>query len=107
MQHELLRQVRTELGQGWAAVRPMVIPAVACMALAVATIWWRRARAWQRARAGARWVEVMPPPSTEIADGQAMWRALIGLLRPRFFGGPRRLITWEVHAGSDQVHAGL
>jgi hypothetical protein len=36
-----------------------------------------------------------------------MWRQLTGLLRPGALGGRMRLLTWELHAAHEHVHAGL
>ena len=89
------------------AAAPAVVPALIGIAVVTALVWWRRRRAWRRARAAALWVEVEPPSFTETAHGQEMWRQLTGLLRPGALGARTRLLAWELHAGAQQVRAGF
>jgi len=103
----LLTGTRAHLEQLWATGRPVILTGLA-LALAFSLLWWRvQARVWRRARANARWVEVVPPPQTEPGAGPAMWRQVTGLLRPGALGARRRLLTWELHAGHERLHAGL
>ena len=58
-----------------------------------AVLRWRHARLAARARV----VEILPPPSVDMAGAEALWVQLLGLLRPRW---PRRItgvphVAWE------------
>jgi len=86
---------------------PGAVAALIGVAVLTAALWWRRRRTWRRARAAARWVELEPPSHTETAHAQEMWRQLTGLLRPGALGARTRLLAWELHAGAQQVRAGL
>lgn len=54
---------------------------------------------WQQARLipYARVIDILPPPSVDIAGAEALWTHLLGLLRPRWLrpitGVPH--VTWE------------
>jgi hypothetical protein len=104
---ELWARLQTNLEQSWTTFRPLIVMGIAITLSVGVLLWWLRARAWRRARDSARWVEVLPPAATGAEDGPAMWRQLTGLLRPGALGARMRLLTWELHAGHEQVHAGL
>lgn len=104
---DLLSSSTTYLDSFWSTSRAWILIAFV-LAVAIGLLLRRlRARAWQRARASARWVEVVSPAVSGLGDGPAMWRQLTGLLRPGALGGRIRLLTWELRAGHEQVHAGL
>lgn len=56
---------------------------------------WRHARMIARARV----VEIVPPPSADMAGAEALWAQLMGLLRPRWL----RLVTGVPHVAWEYV----
>lgn len=56
---------------------------------------------WQQARLipHARLIDILPPPSVDIAGAEALWTHLLGLLRPRWL----RLITGVPHVAWEYV----
>jgi hypothetical protein len=84
------------------AVVPVVVVLIGCWLV----VRLHRIRAWRRAADAACWVAVEPPERSETANGQEMWRQLLGLLRPRA-GASMRVLGWEVHAAGERVVGGL
>lgn len=106
-ERQLLRQTWAVIADAAHTLAPVAAAAILGALVTVSLVRWRRRRAWRRARAGARWVEVDPPPSTATTHGQELWRELTGLLRPGALGARARLLSWELHAEPDQVRARL
>ncbi|MDN3359281.1 type IV secretory system conjugative DNA transfer family protein [Actinomadura sp. DC4] len=95
----------TSMRHGWDHLTGLItayfLP-VFCVALTatVATVLARSGLLrWRHARlnAHARVVEIMPPPSVDMAGAEALWTHLLGLLRPRWLrpvtGVPH--VAWE------------
>lgn len=106
-QRELWRDLLAASARLWDDV-VQALPFVATSTVTAGLlIWLLRTRAWRRARANARWLTITPPPMADTANGQQLWRALTGLLRPGALGSRMRLLAWELHSDGEQVVAGL
>jgi hypothetical protein len=67
---------------------------------------WRRWR-HQRLAAGARLVQILPPPQVEPAAAEALWGNLAGLLRLRRPLDPRPHVSFELTWTTSGVTIGL
>lgn len=71
-ERQLLRQAWAVIADAAHTLAPVAAAAILGTLVTVSLVRWRRRRAWRRARAGARWVGVDPPPSTATAHGQEL-----------------------------------
>jgi hypothetical protein len=101
-ERELWLRCRAALPSLLMIVVPVVVVLIGCWLI----VRLRRIRAWRRAAGAACCVAVEPPERSETANGQEMWRQLLGLLRPRA-GASARVLGWELHAAGERVVGGL
>ncbi|WP_150236384.1 type IV secretory system conjugative DNA transfer family protein [Nocardiopsis quinghaiensis] len=96
---DILTVITTLLGMIAAVLAPLWWVPIAGVVLVVARwflVWTRHLR-WAR---DARLVEILPPPSAELASAEAFWTQMLGLLHPvwkrALFGQPH--VVWEYEA---------
>jgi hypothetical protein len=101
---ELADQVRSA-APGWGLRLLSVVIAVTAGGLAARTGWrrWRE----QRLVAGARLVQILPPPQVEPAAAEALWGNLAGLLRLRRPLDPRPHVSFELTWTAHGLSIGL
>jgi hypothetical protein len=83
------------------AAHARLVTAAALITVLAVTFARRMAARWRHSRlAGhARIVEILPPPSADMAGAEAMWSQLLGLLRPSWL----RLLTGTPHVSWEQI----
>lgn len=93
---DVLAVIATILAMATPVVAPFwwVLPAWLLATLAHRVLVWIRHHVWAR---DAMLVQVLPPPSAELASAEAFWTQMLGLLRPGWkrmvFGQPH--LAWE------------
>ena len=97
--------------QAWAAapgwgLRLLTVAAPLTIGVTAARWGWRRWR-HQRLIAGARLVQILPPPQVEPAAAEALWGNLAGLLRLRRPLDPRPHVSFELTWTTGGVTIGL
>jgi hypothetical protein len=79
---------------------------VALLSVPVAIVALRRLGHARLVR-GARWVQILPPPTVEPPAAEALWANLGGLLRQRRLLTSRPHVAWELHWTVEGLEIGL